>query len=215
MQTVALQSHRDWTNFAFITLKDLIAGQQLYVTVADIFLPRIKTGGKKCERDPPFYMLWTQRPFVLYVTMSRWSADVTWLRNRQSKGVEGCWGEKKRLKESMLTCCHAEWSPLYSPRYFIINIIFFKFSACKRLKSWCCSFTQIGTCRTNCLFFLWTNGTLLCDSEEQGALHLDMSLGLQLTHPSLGNWWELCFHSNSLLPWFVHLGFTRGKRRRW
>lgn len=44
----------DWSNFAFITLKDLTARRQHYVTVADIFLPRIKTGGKKCERDPPF-----------------------------------------------------------------------------------------------------------------------------------------------------------------
>lgn len=47
-----------------------------------------------------------------------------------------------------------------------------------------------------------------------GALHLDMSLGLQLTPPSLGNLWELCFHSNSLLLWFIKLGFSGGKRVR-
>lgn len=49
-----------------------------------------------------------------------------------------------------------------------------------------------------------------------GALHLDMSLGLQLAPPSLGNWWELCFHSNSLRLWFVQLSFCGGKIvRRW
>lgn len=57
LQTVVIQSLGDWINFAFITLKDLIAGKQHYITVADIFLPRIKTGGKKCEQDPPFHML--------------------------------------------------------------------------------------------------------------------------------------------------------------
>lgn len=46
-----------------------------------------------------------------------------------------------------------------------------------------------GSSRINCLLFLrWTNGTLLCDSERREALHLDMSLGLRLTHPSQGNW---------------------------
>lgn len=44
-----------------------------------------------------------------------------------------------------------------------------------------------------------------------GELHLDMSLGLQLAPPSLGNWWELCFHSNSLPLWLVLLGFCGGK----
>lgn len=68
-----------------------------------------------------------------------------------------------------------------------------------------------GSSRPNCLLFLrWTNGTLLCDSVRREALHLDMSLGLRLTHPSQGNWWELCFHRNRPSSWFVHLGFTRG-----
>lgn len=70
---------------------------------------------------------------------------------------------------------------------------------------------------------LWTHGTQGGDSEGRrvqlrrwGALHLDMSLGLQLTPPSPGNWWELCFHSNSLPLWFVRLGFCGGKRvRHW
>lgn len=38
-----------------------------------------------------------------------------------------------------------------------------------------------------------------------------MSLGLQLTPLSLGNWWELCFHSNTLPRWFVQLGFRGGR----
>lgn len=159
-----------------------------------------------------FHWFRTQkRSFFSPGVMSGWAVNcyhkkTWWLKRGQSSGPPGF---QRKMCESILTCATC-YIKIHISGFWMLFFIYLSGLSKSTLRR---------AYRQHMLMMMFSfscgHTALVYDNTEWGALHLDMSLGLQLTHPSLGNWWELCFHSNSPLLWFVHLGFYGGKTHWW